>query len=299
MIYREKRSQEKELMLNQQYSPVLNDYKTYFFIGVFVSLFVLLFQPFGMQTFESAFKSLILLGYGGVVFFALSISLLSLKLIRPHWFEAQAWTIEKQLILTFAVIISISLSIYAYSIFCGVLDEISVKAFSLFFLYSCLLGIFPLATTLLLTRIFSLEERLERLEEFKAPKAEAANTLDTVHLIGENKQDVLSLELSDLIYIESSGNYVKVGHYQAGEVVYSQIRSTLENIAKQIEDSPGIMRVHRAFILNLYQVGEVWGNAKKLRIHIKDTELEIPVSRSHTKALKERLAQLSQRSKKV
>ncbi|MEM6800956.1 MAG: LytTR family DNA-binding domain-containing protein [Bacteroidota bacterium] len=276
-------------MLNKQYSPVLNDYKTYFFIGVFVSLFVLLFQPFGMQAFESSVKSLILLGYGGIVFLALSFSLLSLKLIRPHWFDAQNWTMGKQLILTIAVIISISLSIYGYSIFCGVLNEISFKAYSLFLLYSCLLGIFPLATTLLLNRIFSLEERLEKLEDFKAPKPISTSNSDSLYLIGENKQEVLRLKRSDLIYIESRGNYVKVAHYQSGKVVYSQIRSTLENVVNQVEDAAGIMRVHRAFILNLYQVGEIWGNSKKLRLHIKDTEVEIPVSRSYIKAVRGQL----------
>ena len=214
----------KRFMLNKQYSPILNDYKTYFFIGVFVSLFVLLFQPFGMQAFESAYKSLILIGYGGVVFLASSIGLFSLQSIRPQWFETQAWTIGKQLILSFWVILSISLSIYAYSIICGILDEISLKAFSLFLLYSLLLGIFPLATTLLLTRIFSLEEKLERLEGFQAPKPKSMAKAPSLILVGENKQKALNLELSDLIYIESSGNYVKVGHYQSGEIVYTQTR---------------------------------------------------------------------------
>lgn len=280
-------------MLKSPYSPRLNTYKTYLYIGIFVALFVLVFQPFGMHAFDSNFKWLILLGYGGIVFLFSSFILFLLYQFHPKWLEAQSWTIGKQLILTFLVIFSVNLGIYYYSILLGIYSNTSISSFLIFFLFTLIISFFPIIGTGLLTYIFTLKQEVKELKEYPELGMVKEEGSKSFHLSAENGKRILNLELADFVYAESSRNYVNIGHYESGKIINTSIRNTLGNISKQFPSSPFLLHVHRAFFINLHHIGSLTGNSKKLRIGIKHSDIEIPVSRSQSKLLKQRLEQLS------
>jgi DNA-binding LytR/AlgR family response regulator len=117
--------------------------------------------------------------------------------------------------------------------------------------------------------------------------------IETLVLMAENEKDKLDLNPNNLFYIESSDNYSTVIFLNDDHKVSKKLlRGSLKRIESQIT-FPFIVRCHRSYIVNLKQINHIKGNAQGYRIEFK-SELNdaIPVSRSYSKALFERLESL-------
>jgi DNA-binding LytR/AlgR family response regulator len=67
------------------------------------------------------------------------------------------------------------------------------------------------------------------------------------------------------------------------------LRSTLKKMEEQLTGHEDFFRCHRMYIVNLAQVTEVSGNAQGLRLHLAGLKEPVPVSRSLTETVKEKL----------
>lgn len=65
--------------------------------------------------------------------------------------------------------------------------------------------------------------------------------------------------------------------------MHKKIRNTLKNMEDQLLDIHSIMRVHKAFIVNLDQIQEINGNAQGYQLTMGDEKIKIPVSRTYMK----------------
>ncbi len=115
---------------------------------------------------------------------------------------------------------------------------------------------------------------------------------DLVALVAENEKDSLQLELSSLLYIESTGNYIDINYLKDGVLKNTLLRSTLKRSEQQLEKFNSVLKCHRAFLVNVSCIAEVKGNSQGLRLALKHTETEIPVSLNFSKSLKEKLNSL-------
>ena len=95
------------------------------------------------------------------------------------------------------------------------------------------------------------------------------------------------MNLSDFIYVGSTGNYVQVFYMVKNELKSVLLRNTLKQIEEQVKDCPSIIKCHRAFLVNRDRILQVKGNSQGLRLILKDTSDEIPVSRNYSKSLRE------------
>jgi DNA-binding LytR/AlgR family response regulator len=68
-----------------------------------------------------------------------------------------------------------------------------------------------------------------------------------------------------------------------GQAMKKMIRNSINNIEQQLARIPFIMRIHRAFIVNLKMVASKKGNNLGYQLKISNTDAEIPVSRNNTK----------------
>lgn len=100
-------------------------------------------------------------------------------------------------------------------------------------------------------------------------------------------KDSYQVEDSALLFIEAKRNYVHV--HLRGSNTPRIFRTTLSNLEQQLEDHSGIVRCHRAFIVNLNKVIEVTGNSQGLQLHFDDDREPVPVSRSYLTSIKEQL----------
>ena len=136
----------------------------------------------------------------------------------------------------------------------------------------------------------------EQLKKFQtagqnSQKIEEGSTKQNsqITLEGTTNEHV-SLDISDLLYIEAVGNYVKVTQLHDGEVKTNMLRATMKQMEDALQAYPMIVRCHRAFMVNLAQVEQISSNSRAMQLVMRHSHDAIPVSRSNVNKLKELLA---------
>lgn len=149
-----------------------------------------------------------------------------------------------------------------------------------------------------------LNERLQLLQQEAEKRAHAATipvneptipsqpqgtvnaSPQDITLTGSTSETV-TLKVSDLLYIEAVGNYVKIYHLKDNQVHTDMLRATSKQMQEDLREYPMIVRCHRAFLVNLGQVEKIFSQAGSLQLSIKHCPDTLPVSRSHTSDIKE------------
>ncbi|MBQ9357177.1 MAG: LytTR family transcriptional regulator DNA-binding domain-containing protein [Prevotella sp.] len=114
---------------------------------------------------------------------------------------------------------------------------------------------------------------------------------DTLTLTGTTNESV-TLQLSDLLYIEAVGNYLKVCHLSDGRIRTDMLRTTLKQMEETLSPYPSIVRCHRAFLVNLGQVEQITAKSGTMQLLMKHCNDTIPVSRSNMAGVKESIRNL-------
>ena len=104
-----------------------------------------------------------------------------------------------------------------------------------------------------------------------------------------NTNEHVTLETSNLLYIEAVGNYVKVCQLHDNEVHTNMLRATMKQMEDALQAFPMIVRCHRAFMVNLGQVEQISSNSRAMQLVMRHNHDAIPVSRSNVSKLKELL----------
>ena len=109
-----------------------------------------------------------------------------------------------------------------------------------------------------------------------------------VTLEGTTNEHV-TLDISNLLYIEAVGNYVKVTQILDSKVKTNMLRTTMKQMEDSLQAYPMIVRCHRAFMVNLGQVEQISSNSRSMQLVMRHSHDVIPVSRSNVNKLKELL----------
>jgi hypothetical protein len=137
-----------------------------------------------------------------------------------------------------------------------------------------------------------LNEQLKKLQtseqDIQPTQEDDTNPASQITLEGNTNEHV-NLEISDLLYIEAVGNYVKVVLLREGEVHTNMLRATMKQMEDQLQAYAIIVRCHRAFMVNLNQVDHISSNSRAMQLVMRHSHDAIPVSRSNYIKLKELL----------
>ena len=120
------------------------------------------------------------------------------------------------------------------------------------------------------------------------PGSGSTNQDSQITLEGTTNEHI-SLDITDLLYIEAVGNYVKVVNKHDGEVHTNMLRATMKQMEDALQAYPMIVRCHRAFMVNLGQVEQISSNSRAMQLLMRHTHDAIPVSRSNVSKLKDHL----------
>ena len=101
--------------------------------------------------------------------------------------------------------------------------------------------------------------------------------------------EYVTLDITDLLYIEAVGNYVKVCQVRDNDVHTTMLRATMKQMEDVLQAFPMIVRCHRAFMVNLGQVEQISTNSRAMQLAMRHCHEAIPVSRSNVHTLKELL----------
>lgn len=271
-------------------------------IGLFITLFLALFQPFGLHELAPQQLWLHALWFGLVSFLISGLLQAGLPRLLPGVFAEEHWKSWKEILHLLLILLCVSggnflLMQQLYP------TNASFRSFGHVLWITVQVGIFPVVFVvfmkqLLLYRRYAAEA-LQVNRQLKEPMVlhdevvPAAVPPAKVLLVGEGHKERLELALQALLFISSSDNYIRVVYSSKGLVQNQLLRCSLKGAEQQLSAYPSLFRCHRMYLVHLEKVVRVSGNAQGLRLHLEGVAEPIPVSRSLTQTIKERLAHLS------
>jgi hypothetical protein len=274
----------------QPYPLRLNKWAVMLSISLFISFFMVVFQPFGLQNMESGWKTLLLAGYGMVTFMVLFINEIVLPPIIPGIFREERWTVFREVIWLVWIVVTISVGNYLYSGVFSIVQWIGIKGLLIFMGFTFAIAIIPITVVTVYSHNRQLKKNLLASQELNEliGGQEPGRVQDNSKLLitSQNMKEKLDIPVSNLICIESEGNYVNTWYLEEGKIVRLIIRNTLKNIESQIEKAGILFKCHRAYIVNLSYIERIKGNSQGYRLMLKYMDREIPVSRNYSKSFK-------------
>ncbi|HEV7329819.1 MAG TPA: LytTR family DNA-binding domain-containing protein [Flavisolibacter sp.] len=275
-------------------------------VGLFIALFLAMFEPYGFDELRASQKWLHALSFGAVTFLIASFFQIAVPLLFPKLFREEGWRSWKEivyLLITTAVVgaANYGLMLYLYP------QNMALANFFRAQLITLQVGIFPICfivfmKQMLLYRRFATEARAvtDDIQEEGYPQtATHPEPVQTIVLRGDNQKEEVRLLPENLLFLSSADNYVTVHYREAGKPTSQLLRSTLKKMEEQLSGHGAFFRCHRMYIVNLHLVQCVSGNAQGLKLHLPGLKEAIPVSRSLTEPVKVRLHQLSHSPQKA
>lgn len=264
--------------------------KLSFFFGVFIFLFLWVFEPFQMQTLDDRFIW-VAAGFGLVSFIGIFVFNLSASLLFKEYYNEEKWTLGKELLQTFLNLMLIGfLNFLFYGYF--VTRQFSFNSYLWFQFSTITVGILPS------TFFIILKERIKRIRyesdaediSVKLQQAEEENKKDSIDIViisSQNVSEHFSADAHNILYVRSIDNYVKI-FYVEETVRHVVIRTPLKNVESELKPFPSFIRCHRSYIANLDNVYKVSGNAQGYKLHIKNVDELVPVSRQCNEMIRQR-----------
>ncbi len=253
--------------------------------GIFVFLFLAIFKPFGVAQLGDNI-TVYSFGFGVLTTFGLLLSLFLLPLIFKKKFESENWTIGKNVLFTIWIIVLIS-SFNWYYKFLVVNDYSgSFNDYISFLNYTVAVGIFPSILFFIIDEKKSRKKREKIAEIITKEKKKTIQTekkAKTISLTSDNKKDVFEIDINNLVYITSEGNYVCVFTKKNGQLKENILRTTLTKIYSELSDYNHMIRCHKSYIINSNHIREIRGNARGYTLQSSSITFPIPVSRSFPK----------------
>lgn len=240
-----------------------------FILFLFLSFIIIFLEPFDTDQFHSDHKLLVLSVFGILIFivFVIYSSLENLWYFRVR----KVWLVSHEIGSTILFFIIAGSVIYLYNGLIINRQNYSITS-HLLYLKNIVLLMIPVLAPVMLYLRQQFGERIIPLP------------VNSVLLIGENKNEVLNLEKGNLLFIKAFENYVEI-HFtdEHGKVISKTFRQTLSNVYQQI---PFLEKCHRSYLVNMTTVKEIIGNSQSAKISFIHGEKTIPLSKTYYKQIK-------------
>lgn len=269
-------------------------------VGAFVGLFLLTFQPFGLDDWQTSAKAVKILGFGVVTAVVMLANYFLLPALFPHYFTDDYWTVGKGVVrvLGFIMVIAVGNQLYLSWLLA---EPLTMAGLAWAMGVTFLLAVFPITGLISLDYIIQLKKYSHGASVFAVHALTPARLPDEVTgpaivtglndkleklltLLADNEKDTLIVPANELLFIESSDNYCTVVYLKNVRLLKPLLRSSLSRLEMQI-DQPRIVRCHRSFVVNLDRVERVTGNAQGYKLHMADGQFQIPVARQYNESL--------------
>jgi hypothetical protein len=271
------------------YEDTKQGFKVSLGIGMFIGLFCYLFRPFGLHTATDT----ALLGFGMVSFFVCAFYMMLLPLVFKKELNHKGWKIYKEILWILLITTSIATANYFYLGYIyksGYAFNLSI--FILILIYTALIAVIPAITIIFYKQVFIYKKIVREVEKIDA-KLVSKNSLwnnnieEKVIFRSDTKKNNVEIFVNQFIAVTSYGNYLEVLFMEEDVLVKKLIRNAISNIENDLKGIGNIIRCHRSHIINLDQVDKVEGNLQGYQLFLKIENLQIPVSRSYTKKVKQ------------
>lgn len=247
--------------------------------SLFLYLFLVFFQPFGVNNYEpSSFLSPdLLIGLIAIVPVLFLTIYLNELFLRPRLVKV---SFLKQLILWFIwEFYLVGTSSFLLYNFLGNFHDFYLPSYFKHIIEVSSVLIFPYFGTFFFFRFNKIKKDFE---EVLSVSNEISNLNEIVLISGEYKKDQIALQINKIIVIESEDNYAGLNYLEENKIKKYLIRSTLTNIEK-ILTSELIVRCNRSYIVNLNQLESYKIVSNKLFLKLNHFKEEVLVSKTNYK----------------
>jgi hypothetical protein len=278
---------EKVLKIFNRPFPIIETNKEKFIfsaaLGIFIFGFLSVFEPFGLNRLTEN-KYLFFLGYGLITFVVELLFTFGLMNVFRKFYTPQDWTLGKHLTNALFFITSLAFFNWLFTVW---IDYPNYNPFTPFLIDTLALGFFPMIFIFLYlerklrVKNINLSQKINTIIEKKG-EVDNAGVKKTSPVFSVND---LKINIDDLLYVKSLGNYVSVCFTENGKKKKEVIRTTMKQIENNLTKNNNIVRCHKSYFVNLKKVTNSFGNARSLYLQIGDAEAQIPVSRKIAKEL--------------
>jgi hypothetical protein len=246
-------------------------------IGLFLFLFLIAFLPFGVSnydpnhtyTFEFLYE---IAQYIPITILSSLINEFGIKSLfrrRLSYTFIIGWTVWSLIFLGLIIFIT-----YNYQ---GDWHDWKLSSvFGFVFDVSKVL-IFPMVGTFFYFRYKALQEKYDT---FLTNIDSSIDDKQMILFTGQGTKDKISMMVADFIYAKAQDNYIELHYLKNGQISRFLIRSSLASLYDSL-DYDFLIRCHRSFLVNLYNVSSIKGGRNDLRITMSDADEMIPVSKTY------------------
>lgn len=262
--------------------------------GLFVFGFLYIFQPFQIVEMKGElwFNSL---AFGLVTCFSMLFMNILVPKVYPKFFNDEGWTVGKEIFFSLLNIGFIGLLNYLLFI---TLSGFTFRPTAILWFQGVTLGIglFPMTLYVIFKeqrirkRYAAEAEDLSNLLEHDVQLEEATSSSDLIELPSQNQSESFSVAPDRLLFIKASDNYVEV-HYIDQKPKKVLLRNTLKVMEDALVAYSNLLRCHKSYLVNLQHVSHISGNAQGYKLHIEQTDYQVPVSRQNNELIKAKLPQ--------
>jgi DNA-binding LytR/AlgR family response regulator len=249
--------------------------------AIFALLFINIFQPFGsrewypnVSDFKYFFFSSIIILVGMLVVVVSRLLMLSYtKNHSMYYWQYALWILSEVL----------AMSIF-YTLYTKYMPEEGkardiIEIFQKSTINTSLVLLLPYS---ILWLYFSWLEKTKMLERFVedelVPDGHKKNLIGFYDEKGELK---ISVALENLLFIDSSDNYITVHYINKGKIAHFLIRNTLKWIDENCTKETPLVRCHRSFVVNLDQVKVLRKTKEGIFLELEALTIpDIPVSKT-------------------
>jgi hypothetical protein len=262
--------------------------------SVFVTLFLILYQPMGLNRFQHPNKTTILIGVGIICFLGLSTQILTIPRILRKAFSEESWSVGREVMWEAWLCLS---TIFVLAVYWSIITgtQLTARYLLIYTVNSVLFTAFFLPSCIMLNYIRLIKKKLKTAEALSQRLQSSKNLANApeIELRSENGTDKVQVSTGNLLFIQSQDNYANIVKCDNGKTEETLLRSSLKNLEQQLS-APFVIRCHRSFIVNLTQVRSVMGNARHYTLIFKNHAQLIPVSRESEKQILRLLEDLNQ-----
>ena len=259
------------------------------FVSVFALIFINLYAPFNaaswteMSRLEFFFSSsvMILIGMLGIVV-SKFLFFLSMGRIRRSYFIFGLWHVAELVLMA-----SISLVVDLVLLKSGL--KLVDRYPSLLFITLLVLAI-PYSISWL---YLSMKDKRTKLDALTAGTSQEFKEKKMISFHDETEKLRFSIKSADILYVESTDNYVTVHTLENEKVKKIMLRNTMKRLEKELEGTM-IQRCHRSYMVNFENIKLVKLISTSLYIYLDSPEeIRIPVSRTYAEHVHEFLNRVS------
>lgn len=259
-------------------------FKVMLLIGLTVVFMLTVLQPFGTAGFKHEYKTLILSGYGVVIFFAGILYFWIVEGIISSKMKDR-WTIVHEVIFLFSNVMFSLVVCYFYYVFIFS-QHVNFTRFFEFLTFAGSIALFPVAVYMLF--IYSKFKEVRYLDDRVLSEHKSPETGSRIRLTGSNEKEKIEVNADDLLYVKSNDNYVIIYMLEDGKLSKKMLRNTLNKIDSLTGEK--LRKCHRSYLVNTSKIVDIEGNITNSKLSILGSDQKIPVSRSNVEVFRNMLA---------